>query len=392
LYAIVWLFGLSCCFLSPSFADDAVLTASQSRHETQSKTQIDTDIPAADRLDANQRRLVGEMAATSSGPVLAGLLEVLAWDAPRRALADAPAPRADALDDYFRTAFPGANDSNVFWATYPADWTAGLRQVLTQNLRRPLDARTLRHAVSLLPLFFGEEQAAAIDAPEALYRALLADRHGAPGQTDADRADADRLFHRGLVFWVRSCWRQGSAGRRDELASLLLDASRQPTSAGARTFLERWDRDVPLSFWLARHADRFDRCLRDPDRRFRQQVLTLVLRSRASSAVSLTSPALQAALIEALANDDLPGNATLAERRLAQAGDRVRPILNRAYVRSLDRQQKSALTELVDPRDDLVADDVAGADPLTSPPCSAEDSITAGRNQLADVNGNLPQP
>jgi hypothetical protein len=368
---IVWV--LCCASLTErSPAGTVVASATQSQIALSSLSGTSQIQPIGDR---NRRRLLDDLAATWSGREIAHYLEVLACEPQPGALDGVSAPRPAALAEYFNRFVPAGIDRPASDLTAQS-WTAQMRGIVRRALSEPvgetLTDEQFHHLVGILPLFLSPTEAAALDANGPLERALLAEARAA----DSGRFD-DRVLRRGTRFWVRSAWREDSDGVRGLRLRGLLNTAQRLDPKRAAAFVNRWDRMLGLSPWLAARPERLESLLADGDRNIRQRALVLALDLPGAEALIVHSAAMQSALIEALAGDNLPGNATLAARRLAAAGSAVGPALHYGYRTSQDPQQKSALARLLGNGEGAPADE--DSEPAT------DDSITAGRNLVATI-------
>jgi hypothetical protein len=307
------------------------------------------------------------IAETASGYVLADALALMMiW---RVDPATLPAPRREALRDFFGDFLFYRFRPELFWPHYPDRWQEGMRRCLLHALEEGYEINNFHHAVELLPLFFSEDELAALARRDWIAKAAIA-VHGRSSYLRRDGSVGFRSV--GLSRWIEAAWERADLERRREiLDACFLD----PTLAfdGSNFSIVATDvRDAirgrpdsrptsrfqifPLLEAFEADPERFDSLLKHPHYKVRQRLVALALAWRKPE-LNYNDPVVRSVLIEALANDALRENEGLAERALARNGPAVRRAVSEAFRRTTDGQQARLLVDLLilfdDPADRL---------------------------------------
>lgn len=290
--------------------------------------------------------LPGLVARTQSGLTLYRCM----LEAKKRkiALGTLPAPTHEALRDYFGYYTYADFKPELFWPTYPARWQEGLRRVHRHALLTG-DLNNVLNSVLLLPLLFTPEEMGKIYAPRLM---MLAVCYGTP----AMEYDDDE-FRECRDAWIAAVWKQANDRQRNELVEVffrkpLADARSDDGRGGLSPYSRRnrifWRAELlPLREWLRANPKRLDALLHDESYEVRQGTLLLAMEKENDLLLNPRDPEVIRLMIEGLKDDYFRENQDIYDGLMVRHSEAALPALRRAFLRTINGQQKMMLCTLL---------------------------------------------
>lgn len=265
---------------------------------------------------------------------------------------DIPAPRREALCEYFGEYFFYDFHPIHFWAYYPEKWQDGMRNILHDTIKNGYEVQNLNHAVCIIKLFFDEKRM----SEEYNLASLIKAANYSTSQITPKRWEYK--WHRnGMKCWVNAIWKHSKEKQQEEIiAALYLNptlrsskSSKQSPSSPQVVSAKYSQEDIlPIREWLMKYPDKIGNYLAHSNRKLRQETLMFATEGKEKDyLVDVSDPNIINLLIEGLEKDSIPGNQErFAAILSANSVETLTPMKN-ALTKSRDREQKTTLENII---------------------------------------------